>query len=306
MGIMAFIEWCITFVVAFIIFMTGRVFLFPDPDLSPEKLPPQQIMKPIWRTFLTICLIIFKWIVVAITVIWVFWHILKMIPIIGQIIIAVVPPFRQLERYYIFELWDNLAKNILTLNLFGIIRSLFKFFNKAGNKVFKKITGVSIKQRQQQVVQNITDLGKIDVNINTGGNNNTATSTATASNTPKVSSTTQSGQILQSGQTTKKRQEKVVQTSNPTPIEQKPVDEDNIDDKKYLGPDAEEESKFTAEQHKAVEDKLQLCISENTIPINNTMTLKEKLQTRVLNNNVSIKCKAESVADYTKMKDYNL
>lgn len=282
MGIMQIIDWCITFVIIFIFFMLARMFTFPDPDLSPAKLPPQQLMTPLWRAFITILLIIFKWIVVAITVIWIFWHILKLIPVIGPIIIAIVPPFRQLEQAGIFALWDELFVNIFTFNLFGIVLALLRFFNQSGQYIFTKVTGKSVQQRKTEIVNNISNITNIKI---------TEESKDESKSKPKkqAPNDTKPGAMNTTKETkSKSPSKKLVQN------ETKPGTVD-----------ATQESKFTTSQHKAVEDKTQLCISEKTLPIYDSMTAIEKIQRRFTNNNISIACKAESVIDYTKMEQYS-
>lgn len=259
MGIMRFIDLCITIVVLFILFMISRIFFLPDSNTSPGKLPPEEVTGSVWRVSLTLFFIIFKWIVIIIFAIWVFWHILKLIPIIGQIIIAVVPPFRQLEKAGIFRLYDDLFVNILKLNIIGIFRALLRFYKTAGQYVFQRVTGISIKKTKAKIVKDVNDAA-----------------------TP---------------------------TSSVPPEDQGPYKPSPAEKEQNSTPpgttDATDESKFTAAQHKAVEDKLQLCISERTLPIYSSMTEMEKTQTRVSNNNVSITCKAESINDYMKMKNFS-
>lgn len=262
MGIMQIIDWCITFVIAFILFMIARLFLFPDPDLSPAKLPPEQAMAPLWRTFINLAWQAFGWIVVGITAIWIFWWILKMIPIIGQLIIAIVPPFRQLERAGIFALWNDLVVNILTLNITGIFRALIKFFKRSGQYVVKKTTGQSIGEKKEQIEKNIKSLAAIDLGID-GTSDEENPDTKDALNKEKVDG--------------EEKQSRV---------------------------DVTEESNFTPEQHKAVEDKFQMCISEKTIPIYDSMSAIERIQAQVSNNTASVACKAEAVGDYMKMKSF--
>lgn len=283
MGIMRIIDMCVAFVILFIFFMIFRLLLFPDPDLSVEKLPPEQLMRPLWRFIVTVGYTIFKWIIIIIFAIWVFWHILKLIPIIGQIIIAVVPPFRQLEKAGIFRLYDDLVWNIITFNLVGVFRALIRFFKTSGQYIVQSITGVSIKQKQKQIVQNITSVSDITYNnsdtgassssksTTSGTSSNTSTNSTISSNTPTV---TTSGKET-STKTTETKQEEIQQ-------------------------DAEQESKYTPAERKAIEDKLQICISQNTTPVYSSMKPMDKAKIQVNNQNAILACRANSVGDYVQ------
>lgn len=288
MGIMRIIDMCVAFVILFIFFMIFRLLLFPDPDLSVEKLPPEQLMRPLWRFIVTVGYTIFKWIIVIIFAIWVFWHILKLIPIIGQIIIAVVPPFRQLEKAGIFRLYDDLVWNIITFNLVGVFRALMRFFKTSGQYIVQSITGMSIKQKQTQIIQNVTSISNATYN-NSSDTETTISSNSSTSSDVRAKSTT-------SGATSK------ATTTGTTSKTSTPVSETKPED---IEQDAEQESKFTSAERKAIEDKLQICISQNTTPIYSSMSLTDKLQIQVNNQNTILACKANSIGDFvqaTKVK----
>lgn len=232
MGITSAIDFMIKFIILFILFMIGRNLIIPDQSLSVDELPPKHIVKPLWRGFISICVFIFGIIMAVIAVIWVFWHILKLIPIIGQIIIAVVPPFKQFERAGLFKFMDELIYSVFTLNIMGVIRAFANFFKRSSKRVIK--------------------------------------------NMPKSST-----------KSTQKNNESKIETESETTNE-----------------NADQDSKFTPAQHKAVENNVQLCIAEKTIPVYDSMSTEDKIKARVSNNNVAIQCRAMSVADYSKIAKF--
>lgn len=278
---MRIIDICVAFVILFIFFMIFRLFLFPDPDLEVGKLPPQVLTKPVWRFTVTVGYTIFWWILTIIFTIWVFWHILKMIPIIGQIIIAVVPPFRQLEKAGIFGLYDDLFRSIIRFSIIGVFKAFFKFFKKSGQYIFQSITGISIQQRKQQIVQEVTNL--TDVTTTSDGNTSTSekgtTTMASNSNiiTNNTADTTSDSTSGGKGTTTMVSNSNIITRSNTTGTTTEAFTTDTITDittdtttdtttdrPEDINENAEQESKYTATERKVIEDKFQLCVNQNS------------------------------------------
>ena len=279
MGIVGFIEWCVVLVII-ILYLTLFWFILGfSPSASFEKLPPVSATSKISRIFRTICTKIFSYIIIAVTVIWIFWHILKIIsPFIlgmGDVIIAIVPPFPQLEEAGIFQLWDDMSVSVLTLNLTGVLRSLANFYKTSGQYIFAKITGVSIEQRKAAVSRDVK-MSKESLKSNKGGADTDASE----------------------GEDTLSQEDE----SDNSPAIKAYEDDEEEDSYKPPNPNATEESKYTAQEHKSVQDRIDMCIIEKTIPIRDDMTVGEKLQATVNNNNASVTCKAESIGQYGSIK----
>ncbi len=101
---------------------------------------------------------------------------------------------------------------------------------------------------------------------------------------------------------------KVVSDSNGTPIDEKKSqarvkptsDEDTEEpDDRVPNQDATEESKYTAQQHKNIQTRIEMCIAENTIPIDpETATFMDKLRANVESNKISLLCKSQALGSY--------
>jgi len=229
------------------------------------------LSKPVWAfisRLLTYALII---ILVAITIIWVFWRLLKLFsPAIlglGDLIIKIVPPFPQLTESGIFQLWDDIFASIIQLSPTGIVRAFLNFFNNSGKYVLSSVVPES------------------------------------KSNTKVVSSKKPNDKKEDKKKDKKKKDNKseyvVVDNSG-----NEEMSDETPEDAEETKPDATEESKYTATEHKAVQTKMDMCIAENSIPTDSAADPIEKLKANVNNNKVSLMCQAQSLGQYNTISKY--
>lgn len=295
MGIVGFIEWCVV-VVIIILYLTLFWFILGfSPSASFEKLPPVSATSKISRIFRTGCTVLFTAIIVAITVIWIFWKLLKFIsPFIlfmGDLIIAIVPPFPQLEEAGIFELWDNMIVSVLTFNIRGVFGALMNFYRKSGRYIFAKFTGVSIEQRKAAISSDVRT-SKEDLK-----------STTKIGGKDKYTKSYDNGEDEGEGEDEDEGEDTFQPDDNDnSPAVKAYADDEEEDNAKPPNPDATEESKYTAQEHKSVQDRIDMCIAEKTILIRDDMSIGEKLKATVNNNNISVTCKAQSVGQYGSIK----
>lgn len=277
MDIVGLIEWCVVLVII-ILYLTLFWFILGfSPSASFERLPPTSATSKISRIFRTGCTYVFTAIIIAVTVIWLVWHMLKFIsPFIlgfGDLIVAIVPPFPQLEDAGIFKLWDDMSGSVVTFNIRGVFRALGRFYRTSGQYIFAKFTGVSVSQRSAAISKDVKTL-----QTEGGGQPPAKTASAPSNSTP-------------SGE---EDDEPMIRA----------YDDEEVDDETSY-PDATEESKYTAHEHKAVQDRIDMCIAEKTIPIRDDMSPNEKVKATYNNNNVSITCRAQSIGHFSSIKGYS-
>lgn len=268
MGIVEIIRWCVTIVVLIIMLRIYQLITLGAPEKPGlDNLPSRKISSTIWG-FISVNLgHLFMGIIMAITMIWIFWHFLKWIsPFIlgfGDLIVAVVPPFPELEDAGIFRLWDDFIPSLLTLNFRGMFRALARFFKKGGKYVARTVMG--------------TVRSKTHVASNKKGDK------PQKSSSPKVVSGN-------------------AETDTAGDAEGEGRGTDGEDAPEYR--DASQESKYSAQEHKAIETKMSMCIAEKANPVDPTASFIDKMKTRMENAKASVGCQAQSIGQYNQMKKY--
>ena len=110
------IKIMILFIVGYLFFQIGRWIVFPHLKIFPY-IPPTFIWTTLYSIVVYIANAIFHWILIALIIIWIIWHIIKdyMIdfPIPLKTILLNLSPFKPLENAGVFGLMDN-VKGILT------------------------------------------------------------------------------------------------------------------------------------------------------------------------------------------------
>lgn len=162
MSVKGVINFCVAIVILIIFSYIYALIMF----LSPYKpvlgnLPPRHITSRIWTVLSHIRTSIFWIIVITITCLWIFWLFLKAIsPAIlgfGDLIVKVTPPFPQLEKAGIFALWSGIVKNLFTLNLMGLIRTLLQFFKTSGRYIVQTFFTKQVMRKRKPKSRAVSD-----------------------------------------------------------------------------------------------------------------------------------------------------
>lgn len=106
-----------------------------------------------WTPVMIAVAVIFAIILLIIIIIYVIWLILKNIPIIGFVIIATVPPFRQFEEAGIFKLLEDIQNAVV------------KWLPKNVAKMFGRIFLIIVKFTKDKIID-IAKLIKPDLQLN--------------------------------------------------------------------------------------------------------------------------------------------
>lgn len=253
MDVMGIIRLCVMIVVVIImlgIYLIATAFAPIKPGI--DNTPYKDIQAPLWRQLTLRLAQLLVIILVVMFMLWGFWRILKLLsPItfgITGLIAAIVPPFPQLKKAGIFQLFDEFIPSLVRLNLRGMLRALVRFYYKGGKYVIGNISG---KSKSMVVMNKDGDVPK-------------------KSPPPKVVSGTGEDE-----------------------------DEDEEEEEEE-NRDATQASKYTPEEHKAVETKLTMCIAEKVEPVDPNAPFMDRMKTILNNNKETLGCQAQSIGQYNK------
>jgi len=276
MGAKGFINTCVAVVVIIIFIRIYQLLTFGAPKKpSINNLPIEKVTSTAWNVFSHLITTVFWWILVGITFIWIFWHFLKAISPatlgITGLIVKVVPPFPQLKRAGIFRLWDDVVKNLIRFNLFGVIRGFLRFFRTSA----KFIAETFVRKRTHKARAQITTNRQ-------GDTPPPEPAPAVVQEDYKGNADTEKDKEL-----TEKEQE-----------EADAYNTANREEKQLENEDATDDSMYSPEEHKAVQAKMAMCMAENTEHQDEDAPVKDRLQKDVNNRTAYTTCKAKTVGEY--------
>jgi hypothetical protein len=282
---MRIINICIAVVVLIILLRIYQVITFGAPETRPRlnNIAYPKVVATIWRVFSHFLTAILFWIFVGITCIWLFWLFLKAIsPItffVTGTIARVAPPFKQLKRAGIFDLWSDVVKSLFQLSLTGLIRAFLNFFYKSGRYIAQTFVRKNTSGAQSRIVSN------------------TRGEAPPPSPSPATIQEDYKGTNKEGG----------VASEELTPEEQQEQDayrQANQEGRQLENEDATDSSMYSPQEHKAVETKMEMCVAENTVHEDKEASGKKKLQNNVDNVRAETVCKAMTVGEYGSMRKY--
>lgn len=273
MGPVEAINYAITIVILICVMFVLTGFLITK-GLSAADKPARPLVGMVARLFKNVCIVLLTVILVTFFFLWVIWRILKFLsPLtlgITGLIAKITPPFRQMERAGIFGFISEFSGCVLSLRLKCAIMSFFRFFRGVAQYIFGRVTGFSVSRTKAKIVKSIDDTAA-SVKSRVKGAAASAKTTATSA--------------------------AATATSAKPKVEEDP-------DPEETNPDATEDSKYTPQEHQAVQTKIDMCITENVKPVPASLSMTEKLQMYSENSKITNSCKAKAIGYYNEIRSY--